>query len=591
MTELEQILLGLVPGAKATTKSQERKKAGGGITWSSLAHEVRGSSDLERIIALPRRELSLDTSNTEILAFQEPYRRPGGSLNLDALQCSTLKEARDHGLVGMIAAGRGKTPISFLLPAVLESKVAVLLIPASLREQTYREYARWSKHFRLHNLAPGQPGSEEVHFDTEGVLHVVAYSTLQVAKTADILERICPDLVIADEAQSLRELVHTARGRRFKKFMRAKRPRYIPLTGTPFGSSLAKAGPMFEFALGQGSPLPLKYPVLQEWAAVLDPGDYSPPPGELVRLCEPGEDVRSGFRRRLIQTPGVVATSENEVPTPLYLYERKLEVPPEVNKALHDLRATWTTPWGEEFADALALSRYARQVAAGIWLKRVWPRGEPKSLQDEWLEAKQEWSREVRAHCKLAIPGQDSELLCAQAAATGRWNSGTWERWAAVKPLAKPSSEAIWISEFMVHDALAWGAKEPGIIFYNHKDFGRRIAELGNLPLYGADTDPGNEQGDRTIVASVHSQGTGKNLQKFYRAYVSTLSSSQERWEQLLARIHRKGQTADQCSVYLPLHTEEMRGALESALELARRDLGVSGASQRLLSANWTFSM
>ena len=83
--------------------------------------------------------------------------------------------------------------------------------------------------------------------------------------------------------------------------------------------------------------------------------------------------------------------------------------------------------------------------------------------------------------------------------------------------------------------------------------FGRAVAEAGDFPFYGAGDVAAagilQENGKRTVVASIKAHGTGRNLQAFCRNLVANPPSDGATWEQLLGRTHRQGQEADEVTV------------------------------------------
>jgi hypothetical protein len=332
--------------------------------------------------------------------------------------------------------------------------------------------------------------------------------------------------------------------------------------------------------------------VLEEWAAALDSGPVQAPPGALVELCRDGEAVREGFQRRVVETPGVIATTDNALGTGLVFAERAIRAPPEVRAALKTMRETWTTPdEGEAFDDILTLHRYARQLAAGFYYRWVWPKGEPATVRAAWLDARRAWNREVANYLTYrAKPGIDSPLLLAKACADGRVASMNYERWAALRDTAKPEVEAVWLSDYLVQDAVAWGKESPGIVWYEHASLGAAIAKAGGFPLFGPGADGIlKERGTRTIVASIKAHGTGKNLQCYSRNLVTTAPTSGTVWEQLLGRTHRPGQQADEVTIDVYRHTLEMRAAMTKALRDAQYQESTTGNRQKLLAATYTF--
>lgn len=582
------------------------------MEWG-LRPPVAYSKDLDRILKLPRRPSDYDhISPPGITAsLSAELRRPGGVRELRTIQAAALVDARSvRGLLGPIGVGAGKTDISVLLPTVLGSRVAVLLVPPALKKKLLDvEYPFLQTQWRLPNLA----GSGVVHLDTSCTLHVVAYSQLSTAKGTDILDRIKPDLIVADEVHALAG--KSARRKRFDRYMKANPETiFCGMSGTITSKSIKDYAHLAKYALRHGSPLPLHWPTLDEWSAVIDPqrDEMEHPPGELVRLCQPGESVRSAFGRRLIETPGIVATRANHIPTALTIHERPLKAPANVTELLADLRSTWVSPSGEELTDALSVARYARQMAAGLYTRWVWPRAATEELKDEWLACRREWHRELRQMLKGdAKKGMDSPLLLWNAAREGRWKSEAFAPWndvvvefARTTGKSMPATESVWVSDFMVDDAVKWG-KQPGIIWYEHDDLGRKIAERGGFPHYGPTAEaptgidpktgenvPGItlEKGDRTIVASIRAWGEGWNLQSYCRMLFTSTPTSAKLMEQALGRCHRPGQLADEVEAWIYLHTAEMRDAWETTLEGAVYAEETMGGKQKVLMATKSFT-
>jgi hypothetical protein len=467
--------------------------------------------------------------------------------------------------------------------------VAVLLVPANLREKVFRQdYPLLVQHYRVPRLA----NAKVQVVDSECLLHVHSYNELSSANQHDLLERLKPDLVICDEAHALRH-PSAARTRRFLNYFRAHRDtRLCVLSGTMTSKSIKDYAHLAWLSLRENAPLPTKWTVLEEWAAALDSAPVPAPAGALVKLCEPRETAREGFRRRVVDTPGVVATTDGSLGTSLVFNERPLKATSHVREALREMRETWTRPDGEEaFDDILTLHRYARQLAAGFYYRWIWPKNEPAQVRRAWLDARAAWHREVANFLTYrAKPGIDSPLLFAKACADGRISSMNYVRWAELCDTAKPEVEAVWIDDYLVDDAIAWAQENVGIIWYEHASLGARIAKKGKLPLFG----PGaegilEERGTRTIVASIKAHGTGKNLQHFSRNLVTTSPTSGTVWEQLLGRTHRPGQEADEVSVDVYRHTLEMRAAVNKALRDADYQQTTTGNQQKLLSATFTF--
>lgn len=508
-------------------------------------------------------------------------------MDLRPIQALALDEASTvGGLLAPIGVGEGKTLISLLLPMELNVRTAVLIIPAQLRKQLLEvDYVRYGKHFVLPNLANGL-------FDpaVKTTLHVISYNELSSPKKFDLLNKLQPELIICDEAQALKSN-KAARTKRFMRYFKANPgTKLAALSGTITSKSIRDFAHLSKMALGDRSPVPRVWPVLEEWANALDPIENRSPPGALERLCKPGEDARSGFRRRLTETRGVVVSPPDVLGVGLQIRERPLMLPTPLSNMLELMREEWETPGGEEITDAFAFYRFANQLASGFYYRWIWPRGEPPDIRAEWLEARKHWHREIRWYLsEKASTGMDSPNLLALAASSGRWQADTWGRWDAIRNQARPQTEAVWLDDYLVRDALSWALNNDGIIWYEHDAVAKKFQELTTIPVFGAgDGSILDESGKRTIVASRRAHGTGKNLQQFNKQLVLTPPSNGAIWEQLLGRMHRTGQEADTvyCDVYQ--HTLEMVKALETARKDAEYIEQIKGAKQRLSYADWS---
>ncbi len=526
---------------------------------------VTRSAEFERINALPRRTLDLKKTQDVTPLFA----KPGSEMQVWPIQSAALIEASiADGLFGLIAVGRGKTMITLMLPDAMDSKCAVLLVPPRLKKKTIREIDQ------VYGL----------HFDLPlDRLHIVAYSELSSAKHAEILNEIKPDLIISDEAHMLSR-AQSARTKRFLRYMRENPEcRFVALSGTMTRKRLTDYAHLIELALGKNSPLPGNYREVKDWGGALDVDpEYEMRSGVLKRFCNKGESIREGFQRRLVETQGVVATSDDELGVGLVIQKLKPAVPAKVERAIAETKKTWSID-EEEFDSALAMARVLKQLACGYYLHWVWPNGEPDY---EWLDARAAWHKAVREVLKRSRAGLDSPLLVAQAAASGRVSMPQWHDWASVKDRPVPPTVAVWLDNFIVDAAICWARKQdaPAIIWYEHKALGERIAEQSGFPHFGAGTDA-DESTAGVIVCSVRSQGTGKNLQHFCRNLMTTLPVSGQTVEQAVGRTHRPGQMADDVTVDWFAHTYELEKAIASVIDDAHYIESTTGTRQKVLLA------
>lgn len=554
---------------------------------------VQLTKELLRILGLPRRVLDLDKNTlngrpiydaTSIHTHNqgtcaEHPRCPvcaSGQARIWPAQSAALREAETQdGLFGPLSCGSGKTLVTLLIPMLVPCTRPVLLIPASLRDQLLdRDLAAYGRHFLL-------PKN----------LTVISYSELSVVSGADSLERIQPDLIIADECHNLSG--DSARSARFIRYMRAHpKTRLCAVSGTVTKRSIRDFAGLCQLALGKNSPLPRSKSDLDEWADALDPIPDAIPVGALrvfadINHPEGSDDqkaaVRDGFRRRLVETPGVVATSASWEGASLTIRALRPKLPPAVKKALDDLRTSWRIE-DEDIEDSMRLVQVARQLASGFYYRWKWPGG----VRDEqWLTARASWHRAVRGVLEWGGAGLDSPLLVARAAAAGKLDSdvaNAWEIWAQVRDRYQPAppTEAVWVSRFVMEAAKDWARMERGIVWYGSDAVGVELHK--HMPVYGAGTDAGAAT-EGTIACSIRAQGTGKNLQKYARALVLEPPASGAAWEQLLSRQHRPGQAADEVSFDVMMHTAETEGAIWGAVNDAVYVQGTQGQRQKLLSA------
>ncbi|WP_338865536.1 DEAD/DEAH box helicase family protein [Myxococcus stipitatus] len=572
------------------------------------------SADLGRILALPRRDLAASYTAANVEALEAALRSPSLQctcasmspprpcpLRLRRVQAQALLEAsRIGGLLGPIGTGHGKELTTFLMPMVMPGcRVAVLFISAGLLPQFEAEWSYYGAHWKLPNLAGGRWFRVGLP-----VLHVITYNKLSSQDATDLLERIRPDLVILNEAHSLKD-PRTSRTSRFLRyFEKHPRTRLVALSGTFASKSIKDYAHLSRLALGEGSPLPLAHHVVEEWGTALDPGKVVAPPGELERLCEPREHVREGFQRRRNATPGVVATEESALDKPLIIRERKVGPVPAQLFALIELAHAGERPDGEQFQEQLQAVACARQLSAGFYHRWRYPRGEPHELIEQWFARRKAWNKEVWEELKgKRREHLDSPGLLTKAAIRAHmsppyegdkpvWHAATWTEWTEIHAAVQPEPQAVWVSDFLVKDAAEWARSRVGIVWVEYPELGERIAKEAGVPFYGggktASEDILRETGRRSIVASIKAHATGKNLQQFSRNLVVTPPSDGATWEQLLARTHRPGQLAPCVEVDVCLHTQDYVSAFATARERARFIQQTDGQPQKLLTPTHT---
>lgn len=539
---------------------------------------VGASRCLERVMNLPRRAPEVDddliTQVSRLLNTKDGKLRP--------LQCLALVEmVRVGGLLGGLEVGAGKTLVSFLAPTVLGSVRPLLLVPANLREKTKRDF--WDLREK------GWKGRS---------MSIMSYEMLGRADHAKDIEEYNPDLLIADECARLKNL-RAAVTKRVNRVMRGGTCKFVGLSGTVVQKSLHDWAHLVEWALGGGSPLPLDWPTLNEWAQAIDPHvelAFALHPGKLLELPPYDEDreadvvtrARSGLRKRVRETHGCVVSSFTRVGASIQMGWRKVPVTREIKDAFKLLREHWETPSGEPLFEATAVWRAAQQLALGFFYE--WDPPAP----EEWLRARKAWSSACREILTTNRSGLDSELQVVRAVDSGKYPeyARVLGDWRACRDSFKPNTVARWIT----HDVLDSLVEREGTAIYwtQHVEFGRALAKRMAVPYCGVE---GRAEGTktliddfagRTVVASIHSCGEGRNLQAWSRNIVTCAPANGKVWEQLIGRTHREGQQADVVEFEIVDGCEESHSALDKAKIEARFVQETTGAPQRLLLADWT---
>lgn len=549
-----QYRLGVKPGARA------------------LSRGVPRTSEFRRIKALPRRTWEDDPTLDELGRLLEvTYGRDPCGLPLWRTQTAALRDVVEQGgLIGPIPVGGGKAFVSILAPVVYGARLRVerpvLFVPPRLRRQTVDEVIPLlAEHWHLHDD-----------------LLVLGSNFLSLAQNAHFLDVRRPGMIVIDEVHEWKNK-NAARVRRLGRYVKAN-PEcvIILLSGTITRKSVKDYGHLADWALGEGSPLPRDWRQLETWSCALDPGvadQDALAAGALEDFCEDGDNVRQGFRRRLVQTPGVVAGPERELGVALYIDERRVDVPDEVFRAIEELQRKWETPGGEQISEAAHLWAAARQLSCGFYYK--WDPPPPRP----WAAARREWKHYVREVLRHNRRGLDSELQV--------WNEceretkpSVWKAWHDVKDTFKPNSVPVWISDFLVDDVLDW-VKEDGIVWTEHVAFGERVSDVTWVSYYGAGTELTDVNGP--VVLSIQAHGEGKNLQRWSRNLIVSCPSSGKAWQQLLGRTHREGQEADAVTADVYFHTQVLRDAWDSAVEDAYYLQDTTANRQKILYANRGF--
>lgn len=528
-------------------------------------------------------------------------------------------------------------------------KKIMLLCPVNLVTGLVRRHIpEWRQRVPLtvqFHILGGRSANSRLQIARSGAngVYVFPYSLLSVPDTMELLEGINPGLVIADEVHNLKNY-RAARVNRFLHFMRApgRRVKFVGMSGTITAKKINEYHHLLDFALGDGSPLPRSSGMTFLWGSILN-SDAEEPSGHARKLMEPllawagdqfkgekfrpnqTESYRRAYRLRLTSAPGVVASGDEQIGVSLLIANQEPHQPGEHLKALMKKVEGSVTPQDEPIDHAIHAYKWLYELSAGFYNSLNWPsvdrlmagrRIGPNEAElmleraKAHLVAQQTYHKALREFFRHAPAGLDTprEVGNSISRYAGKFvGSGLAQLWAEMKGMEfegmpKRLPLPVRIDPFKVDAAVVW-AKEfrKGIIWVYHRELGEWIMEaLASAKIdaihapAGADEeiesvgDPGRGgKGDKLIVASMSSHGTGRNLQAFQQQYFAQWPRAALQAEQTLGRLHRNGQEADELVVHTNLCLEFDHANRAASLTDACYIQQTTGARQKIIYADY----
>ena len=347
------------------------------------------------------------------------------------------------------------------------------------------------------------------------------------------------------------------------------------------------------------NPTPRDFNTLMEWSFVLDEtrnDDNRLAPGALIEFCTPEErkdeypseplrTIRRAYRRRLVETPGVVATQEGALGTSLLIDSMIVDMP-EIAEATNDLRHSWVRPDGEVCIDAIEQWRHLRELACGFYYR--WNPSPPR----EWRDARRIWAQFVRHVLQNNRRGLDSEAQVVRAVDKGEYPDAALRAWRAIRDTFKINTEAVWLSDKALRAAEKWMREEKGICWVEHVEFGHMLAKISGVPFYwrGGQNAYGRpieaHPPGTSLIASIASNHEGRNLQAWSKNLITSCPTTGSILEQLLGRTHRDGQEEDEVIATLSITLREQVLAFNRACADARYISDTTGQEQKLCYAD-----
>jgi hypothetical protein len=547
-----------------------------------LVHrQIDPTPDFWRIRALPRREWFPEQAAQLVDYLTMLLRTPMGRMRLRPVQAIALIELQQiRGLFGVMRVGSGKTLITLLAPHMVKAQRPLLLVPAKLKRKTRNDLLELSSHWYIARN-----------------LRIESYELLGRMQANEMLLRYEPDLIIADECHKLRNR-KAAVTRRVARYMRVKpETMFVAMSGTITKNSLRDYSRILRWCLKpEHAPIPQQENELEEWSDALDENVNElrrMHPGVLLSFArtqytDDWTTARVAYRERLKETQGVVATESTPIDCTLTVAPIEPEMQSITDDAIAYLRQHWETPDRWPIADALTMHRHVRELALGFYYR--WNPRPP----DEWYYPRKYWAAECRSILS-ASRIYDSEAQVVQAIIKGEIGSATYENWARVKNIFEPKTECVWLDDTVLNEASHW-AQRPGIVWCEHVQFAKRLAQMSGLIYYGRKGESAfgrpieSANPKQACIASIVSNSEGRNLQRlFHRNLVTSPPANGPQWEQLFGRTHREGQRAHEVTVDVIMTCIEHYGAFNRAKAQANYVNQTQGQAQKLLEAQLLF--
>lgn len=330
---------------------------------------VEYSQDMQRICALPRRRVDRARAEADTKTLTPLLTTAAGKAAGAALlpwQAYCLRELYENrgGYFG-VPVGGGKTGISWLASVVLDAERPLLLIPASLVEKTYHDFALLSKHF----VTPVHPPK------------IVAFEELTGDDKLNWLSDYKCDLYIIDEVDILSNQGASVP----KRIARDVDERMVPcclMTGTGTRQSILDFSHFLTWALKENCPLPLDQDELEAWALALDAKVGRKKPFGIgclheladatgvdgyAEMTEQGK-ARAAFQIRLCETPGVVIVDDEECNNKITINLIAAPEDPVLNAHFKTLRKKQVSPSGRDTSDPLSMMQIDGALGQGLEL-------------------------------------------------------------------------------------------------------------------------------------------------------------------------------------------------------------------------------
>lgn len=491
---------------------------------------VQHTLEFDRIVALPKRKLDIETARKHARYWTRELRRPRSTAELTPWQgygLTTLVE--EGGLFAGWPVGQGKTLLFYLACTILGKRNSVMVAPKVGHDSTWAEFTKYRKDWK----APEYP------------ITLIGREHLGRQSGEDLLTDLNPGFVCIDEADELANLKTAGCTRRVDRFRTSHRKAvFLTMTGTPSRDQFMGFWHLICWALPNGNaPVPYDQDEAMSWAAALDGrtrAGWNVDPGPMGATRE---KAQAWLRRRLSQTPGIMLVDEDSCTAPLTIRIRLSLEDPKLNAAYERFMLDpFESPTGEVITDPL--QRWGIDARLGSGLCHYYDPPPPKA----WRLARRASAKVVRAVCARyahADPPIDTEAQVMRRFA----DHPDIAAWKEIKPTFKGKTKTKWVTTSTLRAAQAWLAEsdEPGIVFVGSPEFGARLARRTGLAYYGRKGQTADGASlhlappSRSLIASWNANKRIFNLQAWGRILIIQCPQSAKLLEQIIGRPHRRG--------------------------------------------------
>lgn len=540
-----------------------------------MIREVQHTTDFDRIAELPRRRLTQAHADAWAETLTPDVVCKGSKAKLRPWQAALIGEALENdGAWGALGVGHGKTIPSYCLPRLFNAKRPMLIVPATLRDKTWSDFASYQGIWRAPNPMPRLISREELGPD----------------RGWQLLKDLRPDLIIIDESDELSNLQSSA-ARKLDKYIveRQDEVKVVTMTGTPSRKSIMGYWHLLLWCLRERAPVPFLHSEALLWDSAIG---VKPPrfAGQGVGPGPLGETVASArkwFQQRLIETPGVVIVDGDSAgKVPLEIIIRLAKEDRVIDEHFERFLLENENPDGMPVSDPLSRWRIDGQLGCGVFLKMVPPPPE------EFRIARRSVCKFIRGAIERS---ESSERpLTSEAPVLRRHKEHpVVQTWLAIKDKHPYKTEAVWLSTSVIEDVIAWLREEPdepAIIWCGGVEFASALSTAARLAYFGREGKDSNGRSlhaapeGETFVASWQANKRGFNLQHWRRHLIVHPPQSAKYLEQIFGRSHRSGQ--DRLVRVFVLGTSGgILDGFETAINEARFGKDTVSLTQKLLRA------